>query len=180
MKSDTPSSTVGGQLHSSSGGLVASMNLVASTNTQSRLEVPLRKKFAVERPWCNMYQEETRLGVAMAILKSLGIKNLRSLKNIPPVPISPITVLIGRNSVGKSTFARIFPLIRQSVERRKKSPILWFGDYVDFGSLSQAVHRGEKEISFEFSIKLDSNDHVNEKKIDLISGLMRITSLIIL
>lgn len=143
---------------------MASMNLVASTNTQSRLEVPLRKKFAVERPWCNMYQEETRLGVAMAILKSLGIKNLRSLKNIPPVPISPITVLIGRNSVGKSTFARIFPLIRQSVERRKKSPILWFGDYVDFGSLSQAVHRGEKEISFEFSIKLDSNDHVNEKK----------------
>ncbi len=110
-----------------------------------------------------MFQDETKFGGDMAVLKSIGIKNLRSLKNIDPVPISPITVLIGKNSVGKSTFARIFPLIRQSVERKKKSPILWFGDYVDFGSLSQAVHRGEKHISFEFSIKLDDSDHTNEK-----------------
>lgn len=110
-----------------------------------------------------MFQGETKFGGRMAVLKSLGIKNLRSLKTIDPVPISPITVLIGKNSVGKSTFARIFPLIRQSVERKKKSPILWFGDYVDFGSLSQAVHRGEKDLSFKFSLALDEGDHVNEK-----------------
>lgn len=101
----------------------------------------------------------------MAVLKSLGIKNLRSLKNIESVPISPITVLIGKNSVGKSTFARIFPLIRQSVERKKRSPILWFGDYVDFGSLNKALSHGEKEVSFKFSLSLNDED-INYSKID--------------
>jgi len=110
-----------------------------------------------------MFQGETLFGGEMAVLRSLGIKNLRSLKNIESVPIAPITVLIGKNSVGKSTFARIFPLIRQSVERKKRSPILWFGDYVDFGSLSQAIHRGETDLSFKFSLKLDEDDNNNEK-----------------
>ncbi|MCT9810150.1 DUF3696 domain-containing protein [Acidovorax sp. Be4] len=110
-----------------------------------------------------MLRVETKFGDGMAILKSLGLKNLRSLKNIDSAPISPITVLIGKNSVGKSTFARVFPLIRQSVERKKKSPILWFGEYVDFGSLSQAVHRGEKELSFKFKLNFDESDHVGEK-----------------
>lgn len=114
-------------------------------------------------PKCAMFQLETLTGAGVAVLKSLGLKNLRSLKNIESVPIAPITILIGKNSVGKSTFARVFPLIRQSVERKKKSPILWFGDYVDFGSLSQAVHRGEKEVLFKFSLKLDENDNNHEK-----------------
>ncbi|MEX8192357.1 DUF3696 domain-containing protein [Comamonas guangdongensis] len=93
----------------------------------------------------------------MAILKNIKIQNLRSLRDVGEVPISKITVLLGKNSVGKSTFARIFPLLRQSVESKKRSPILWFGDYVDFGSLEQAISRGEKEISlgFNFSINYD-------------------------
>lgn len=92
----------------------------------------------------------------MAALKSLGVRNLRSLRAIdPPVRIAPITVLLGRNSVGKSTFARIFPLLRQSSERKKKSPVLWFGDLVDFGSLERAVTAGEREVGFTFNIECD-------------------------
>lgn len=88
----------------------------------------------------------------MAFLKNLEIKNLRSLKDVGEVPIAPITILLGKNSVGKSTFARVFPLLRQSVESKKRSPILWFGDYVDFGSFEQAISRGEKEISIGFDV----------------------------
>lgn len=93
----------------------------------------------------------------MAFLKNIEIKNLRSLRSVGEVPIAPITILLGKNSVGKSTFARVFPLLRQSVESKKRSPILWFGDYVDFGSFEQAISRGEKEISigFDFDISHD-------------------------
>ena len=40
-------------------------------------------------------------------MKSIGIKNLRSLKNVEQIEIKPITILVGRNSSGKSTFLRI-------------------------------------------------------------------------
>jgi hypothetical protein len=64
-----------------------------------------------------------------------------------PIQLKPITVLIGRNSAGKSTFARLFPLLRQSAERKKRSPILWFDEeLVDFGTFSQAITRGESDI----------------------------------
>ncbi len=90
----------------------------------------------------------------MAQLTGLGVKRLRSLFEVyPPLEIRPITILLGKNSVGKSTFARILPLLRQSSERRKRSPILWFGDLVDFGSLRQSVTRGEKDLEIIFAIK---------------------------
>lgn len=96
----------------------------------------------------------------MALIKNIKIKNLRSLKNVDSAPISPITILVGKNSIGKSTFARIFPLIKQSIEAKKKSPILWFGDYVDFGSLEQAVTRGEKDIFLSFDIEVRNEEEV--------------------
>lgn len=93
----------------------------------------------------------------MVQIDELGISNLRRLKDLRPrLPISPITILLGKNSVGKSTFARIFPLFRQSAERRKRSPILWFGDLVDFGSIGQAKTFGATSVSFDISLKLDN------------------------
>lgn len=64
---------------------------------------------------------------------------------------------MGRNSCGKSTFLRTYPLLRQSVESNTRSPILWYGSYVDFGDLSTAVHDGADKIFFDFTCKLDVN-----------------------
>lgn len=74
-----------------------------------------------------------------------GVKNLRRLKAVDPVSIKPITVLVGRNSSGKSTFLRSFPLLRQSIATRSSSPILWYGDLVDFGSFQEVV--SDKELN---------------------------------
>lgn len=83
----------------------------------------------------------------MATLSALGVRRLRALYDVGvPIELRPLTVLIGRNSAGKSTFARLFPLLRQSVERKKRGPILWFDDLVDFGTLGQAVTRGESDL----------------------------------
>lgn len=88
------------------------------------------------------------------MLDYIRIKNLRSLEDTGNVQINPITVLLGENSSGKSTFLRAFPLLKQSVETNTRSSILWYGKYVDFGDFDQALNRNnnEKEISFTFGL----------------------------
>ena len=70
---------------------------------------------------------------------SFGLKNLRRLVSVPPVEIKPITILVGRNSSGKSSFLRALPLLRQSLMTQISSPVLWYGDFVDFGSFQGSV-----------------------------------------
>lgn len=73
--------------------------------------------------------------------------NLRSFQDTGYVELRPLTVLLGANGSGKSTFLRFFPLLRQTAETRTRGPILWFhDDLVDFGDFAQAVRRGQSEI----------------------------------
>ena len=85
---------------------------------------------------------------------SFGVSNLRRLKLVPPIEVKPITILVGRNSSGKSSFLRAFPLLRQSLMTRTSSPILWYGDLVDFGSFDISVSDNSlvEPISFSFVI----------------------------
>lgn len=71
-----------------------------------------------------------------------------------PIEIRPITVLVGRNSAGKSTFLRSLPLIRQSMETRSSAPILWFGDLVDFGDFKTAISSDSEDGNAVFSFKI--------------------------
>lgn len=100
------------------------------------------------------------------LMKEIQIKNFRSLKNTGLQTLSPITVLVGENSSGKSTFLRAFPLLKQSINKRTSGPILWAGDvddYVDFGSFGETVTNDESDnISFKFTFSLEE-DHVGYK-----------------
>lgn len=84
-------------------------------------------------------------------LCELGVDNLRALRMEQPVELRRLTLLAGRNGIGKSTFARVFPLLRQSAARRKREPLLWWErDEVDFGSFEEARRRNAEEISVTF------------------------------
>ncbi len=94
----------------------------------------------------------------------LRIQNFRSLKDTGDIEIKPITILVGRNSSGKSSFLRTFPMLKQSVQERTISPILLYGDYVDFGSYKDIKpHFSKKsnefyELTFTLNSKyLDTN-----------------------
>lgn len=89
-------------------------------------------------------------------MKEIGLVNIRSIKDTGAVPIMPITLLVGENSSGKSSFLRVFPLLKQSIQKKTNGPILWAGDvddYVDFGSFENAITNDGSEhmgISFSF------------------------------
>ncbi|MCL9777581.1 AAA family ATPase [Vibrio methylphosphonaticus] len=94
-------------------------------------------------------------------MDSIKVRGLRSLVDTGYVDIKPINVLLGTNSSGKSTFLRVFPLLRQSAERKTRGPILWNGEYTDFESFKTSKYQGSKEehcldiISFSFDFRYD-------------------------
>lgn len=83
-------------------------------------------------------------------MKTIRIKNLRSLKDTGEVELKPITMLVGANSSGKSTFLRTFPLFKQGIGVNKQGPILWYGNEVDFGSYDEALRRDAEMMQFSF------------------------------
>ena len=90
-------------------------------------------------------------------MNSIRIRNVRSLIDTGDIDLKSINMLVGTNSSGKSTFLRIFPLLKQSFFRRINGPILWAGtdeDYVDFGSYKETINKNNKDnyIELEFTI----------------------------
>ena len=88
-------------------------------------------------------------------MKSIRIQNLKSIVDSGNIELNNMTVVIGKNSSGKSTLLRVFPLLKQSMTKRLSSPILWYGDYVDFGSFQKAITNGVNNdgvITFHFVI----------------------------
>ena len=90
-------------------------------------------------------------------MDSIRVERLRCLSDTGYIQLKPITVLLGQNSSGKSSFLRILPLLKQSLEFRTTGPILWSGRLVDFGNFEDAHQTGaEDNIEFSFNFKLES------------------------
>ena len=94
-------------------------------------------------------------------MEAIQIMNLRSLEDTGRIDIKPITVLVGRNSSGKSTFLRSFPLLKQSMIKKAQGPILWYGGpngYVDFGSFQNALGKASEKMEFSFFVKSNNEE----------------------
>lgn len=83
-------------------------------------------------------------------MDAIQIKNLRSIEDTGMVELKPITLLVGANSSGKSTFLRTIPLFKQSLNAKTIGPLLWYGNEVDFGTYFTALRQGESQMDFAF------------------------------
>jgi len=99
-------------------------------------------------------------------MDSIRIKNIRSIVDSGNIQLSRICLLLGRNSSGKSSFLRLFPMLKESARHELRGPILWFDENYDFGDFSNTISRyaqGEKDtISMEFSWNISnrSREHI--------------------
>ena len=97
----------------------------------------------------------------MGTVKSIRVRNLRSFPNEGEFfDLKKINLLVGKNSSGKSSFLRVFPLLRQSFEEATTGPILWFGKYVDFGDFNNSLNNKlsldkDDTIYFDFKLSVD-------------------------
>lgn len=95
------------------------------------------------------------------MITAVRIENLRSLRDTGFVQIKPLTILLGANSSGKSTFLRSFLLFAQSVNKQLRGPISWFDDaMVDFGDYQTAINAAAKENGepIRFSYVIDNTN----------------------
>ncbi len=112
-------------------------------------------------------------------MDSIKIENLRSLKNTGEVELKPLVVLLGKNSSGKSTFLRTFPLIKQSILTSITEPILWYSEKsVDFGDFETSLNNKSKledeTISFEFKFKQSQSLERRSSKKNNINVVLRV------
>lgn len=88
---------------------------------------------------------------------SIRLENFRSFLDTGRIEFKPLTILVGKNSSGKSSIARFLPLLRQSVEARSSVPVLWYGEFVDFGSITEVSTKLSKgNVAFEIQIPANS------------------------
>lgn len=75
------------------------------------------------------------------------------------VDLRPITILLGQNSSGKSTFLRTIALFKQSIGVRAREPFLWVGEHVDFGGITETLSsfatNDTVSASFEMMLPID-------------------------
>ena len=93
-------------------------------------------------------------------MESIRIRNLRSLQDTGQINLKKLNILVGGNSSGKSTFLRVFPLLKQTFNKKINGSVLWCGDdddYVDFGSFKEAVNYTAKDkcIHLDFELCLE-------------------------
>lgn len=72
-------------------------------------------------------------------MDNIRIKNYRCFADTGIVDIKPITVLIGANSSGKSSFLKFFGLIKQCVSEFARGFFLWLEPLIDFKDFYNVV-----------------------------------------
>ena len=88
-------------------------------------------------------------------METIRIKNFRSIVDSGEIRLNELNLLIGKNSSGKSSFLRLFPMFKESSRHELRGPILWFDETYDFGGYQTALSRSrtEDEMLFSFSWK---------------------------
>lgn len=92
------------------------------------------------------------------MIKSIQIRNFKSLSvESGKIQIKPITILIGPNSSGKSSYLQMLLMLKQTVESRDSfSPLITNSNYVNLGSYPDFVynHKVSNPIEIKFEINL--------------------------
>ena len=86
-------------------------------------------------------------------MDNIRIRNYRCFDDTGIIDIKPITVLVGANSSGKSSFLKFFGLIKQSVSEFVRGFFLWQGPLIDFNDFDNVVKDKDKPIEVDFDIK---------------------------
>ena len=86
-------------------------------------------------------------------MKSIRVKNLRSIVDSGEIEINKLNFFLGENSSGKSSILRLFPLLKETINKELRGSLLWYGDAYDYGGFSESISRQASSpyINIEFT-----------------------------
>src|SRR4028119_457674 len=92
------------------------------------------------------------------MLTRIKLKNFRAFREEVDVRIRPITILIGRNSAGKSTLIKFLLMLQQTLESSEGDFFATEGRHVSLGNFSDLKNYLSRSNSFKFTLDLKTND----------------------
>ncbi|MDB9455949.1 AAA family ATPase [Dolichospermum circinale] len=92
-------------------------------------------------------------------VKSISFKNYKAFYEEQTMQLKPITILIGKNSSGKSSIAKLFTLLETSLKGDTDEPLLLKNNGVELGADFDNLFPDNKSgaISLNFQIIFDNN-----------------------
>jgi predicted ATPase len=114
------------------------------------------------------------------MLDKLGISNYKAFENAE-IPIKPITILLGANSVGKSSIIQLLLLLQQTGKEDLKSyrsALKLYGGYVNLGDAVNLFRKRETKNPLEIRFSLKSKEIQSQLKHSLFTDFIEsITSI---
>ncbi|MGF1988901.1 MAG: AAA family ATPase [Nostoc sp. ZfuVER08] len=95
------------------------------------------------------------------MLTNIQLKNFRAFREFINVRIRPITILIGRNSAGKSTLIKFLLMLQQTLESSESSEGDFFsteGRHVSLGTFKDLKNTNSRSKVAQFTLNLKTND----------------------
>lgn len=97
------------------------------------------------------------------MITNIKLTNFRAFQDEVSIRVRPITVLIGRNSAGKSSLVKFLLMLRQTLESQGDSFFATDGEHVKLGTWSdlrntQTRSRTQREDYCRFNITIETDD----------------------
>ena len=94
-----------------------------------------------------------------SIIRAIGVKGYKSIRNDQSIEIRPLTLLAGANSSGKSSIMQAVLLLKQTLDATyDPGPLLLNGPNAKFSQASQMFFKSDDHKSRQFRISVDLDD----------------------
>ena len=99
------------------------------------------------------------------MIKSFSFKNYKAFKE-GKIELKPITILLGVNSVGKSSILQFLSMIKQTIniDKKRKSALKLNGENISLGENKNIFHNQKIDIPLEISFEINNFDIKKIKK----------------
>ena len=101
------------------------------------------------------------------MIEKIDFRNYKSFKNKQIIELKPITVIIGKNSSGKSAVVKLPTLIESSLSGKFEDPVLTKNNGIELGAEFRDLIYGREIGSLELTLT-ENNNHLN---LEVTSGL---------
>lgn len=117
------------------------------------------------------------------MIESINLRNYKAFEDVT-IPIRPLTILLGANSVGKSSIIQMLMLLHQTAEEKQglySSALKIYGNYVNIGAFENLFRDKNVANSLEIRIQMTSPETfgvMNDCLNDYIDSYRSIASMI--
>jgi len=95
-------------------------------------------------------------------INSIRLENFKAFRDTGTIVLKPITLLVGKNSAGKSSFIKALLAASQTVrqEQTDNSDFRLIGDYTNLGTFGDTIHGNDitANFSMHFGVSEENND----------------------